>query len=161
MAILQNIESTFAHPTNPLPPALSGHSTFNLPFCIANTLWSLQSKTQIALSSVPIFVQPFCQKMHWAYSCTPGPWFVRFSLVRFSFVRSFKRYPKYLLRAHSFIGARNNEGNKHQWKQWAPIKTISTIEGNKHQWKQWTQMKAMSTNEGFVCFCTSCDQNAK
>ena len=27
--------------------------------------------------------------------CTPGPWFVRFSLVHFSFVRNFKTYPKY------------------------------------------------------------------
>ena len=42
---------------------------------------------------------------------TPGPWFVWFSLMRFSFVRSFKRYLKYLLCAHSFIGACNNEGN--------------------------------------------------
>ena len=57
---------------------------------------------------------------------TPGPWFVRFSLVRFSFVRSFKRYPKYLLRAYSFIGARN----EHQWRQWAPMKAYSTNEGN-------------------------------
>ena len=47
---------------------------------------------------------------------TPGPWFVRFSLVRFSNVRSFKRYPKYLLRAYSFIGERNNEGIEHQSK---------------------------------------------
>ena len=50
------------------------------------------------------------------YKHTPSPWFVRFSLVHFSFVRSSKRHPKYLLRAHSFIGAGNNESNEHQSK---------------------------------------------
>ena len=74
---------------------------------------------------------------------TPGPWFVRFSLVRFSFVRNFKTPPKYLVRAQSFIGARNNEGNKHQWKQWAPMKAMSTNEGNKHEWRQCASMKTI------------------
>ena len=59
------------------------------------------------------YVVPELRKKR-TYKNTPGPWFVRFSLVRFSFVRNFKTPPKYLVRAQSFIGARNNEGNKHQ-----------------------------------------------
>ena len=45
-----------------------------------------------------------CNNLWSSHLKTKGPWFVRFSLVLFSFVRSLKRYPKYLLCAYSFIG---------------------------------------------------------